>query len=189
MVGGEAVLKCRIARCVAPFDRHAAGDPGDLGSIGLAAADQRPDDRRRRIGVEDFRFRIQRIAAEQRAIHRDVVKAEDCAASAVGLACHADQPLQSERADHERSLPRGRRGIVRVVMQHRTVQRVQRLVRIVLLRQGDAGAMAEALSGRNVFEIEAVAFLIAVVVDAVVSSEHGASLRAWGISLAWQEGI
>ncbi len=133
MVGGEAVLKRRIARCIASFDRHAAGDPGYLGSVGLVAANRCPDGSTRRIGVENFRFRIQRIATEQWAIHRDVIEAENCPAAAVGLARHADQPLQGERADHQRALPRGRRGVVRVVMQHRSVQRVQRLVRIVLL--------------------------------------------------------
>ena len=78
-----------------------------------------------------------------------------------------------ERADHQRALPRRRRGIVRVVVQHRAVQRIQRLVRVVLLRQRHAGTMAEALAGGEILEVEADALPIPVLADAMIGAEHG----------------
>ena len=48
-------------------------------------------------------------------------------------------------------------------------------MRIVLLRQGDAGAVAEALARREILEVEAEALLVAVLPDAVVRGEHAAA--------------
>jgi hypothetical protein len=60
-------------------------------------------------------------------------------------------------------------------MQHRPIQRIQRFIRIVLLRQRDARAVAEALAGCEILEVEAVALPVAVLADAVVGREQGAS--------------
>ena len=94
----------------------------------------------------------------------------------VGLARHPDQALKRERADHQRPLPRRRGGIVRVVVQHRAVQRIQRLVRVVLLRQCHARTVTEALAGGKILEVEADALPIPILADAMIGAEHGTSV-------------
>ena len=178
VVGGEALLARRIIAGIAPAYLHAAGDARDLGAVRLVPADQRTDDPRR-IDVENLRLRIQRVAAEQRAVHRDVVETKNRSPSPVGLARHPDQALKRERADHQRPLPRRRSGIVRVVVQHRTIQRIQRLVRVVLLRQCHPRTMAKALAGGKILEVEADALPIPILADAMIGAEHG-TLRCPG---------
>ena len=68
-------------------------------------------------------------------------------------------------------------------MQHRAVQGIQCLVRIVLLRQRHTGTMAKALARGKILEIQADALSIAVLADPVIGAEHG-SLRLSG--QAWR---
>src|SRR5579872_119590 len=173
MVRIEASFRRRDVGSSAPLHRHATGNPRDFRSVSLVAVDQSPDARRSLLYIEDFGFSVQRVTAEQRTVHRDVVETQDCPALTVRLARHANQTLKRQRTDHQWTMPVGCSGIMRIKMQHRSVQRIQRLVSIVLLRQRNARAMAKPLARCEILEIEAVALLVALLADQVIVAEHG----------------
>jgi hypothetical protein len=53
------------------------------------------------------------------------------------------------------------RSVVGVVMEHRGVQRVERLVEVVLLRERDPRPVLEPLADGELLEVEAEALLVA----------------------------
>src|SRR5262249_24086030 len=111
----EALLLDRFDGTRACFDGHAACDAGCLAAIRRPPTNQHAD-LPGRINVQPLRLGVQCVSAEQPAADRDVIEAEDGAAATIGLAGHADQPLQCHCADHQRALPRGGGGIMRIEM-------------------------------------------------------------------------
>ena len=98
---------------------------------------------------------VERVAAEHGMAERDLGEAEQAGALAEGLAGHADDPLDREGADHERFAPLGARRVASVVVEHRPVQGVERFLDVVLLGDGQAGAVLEELAGLELLEVEA----------------------------------
>jgi hypothetical protein len=102
---------------------------------------------------------------------RDLGEAEQAGTPTEGLAGHADDPLDRERADDERRAPLGLRRVARVVVEHRPVEGVERFLDVVLLGDGQPRAVLEDLTDRELFEVEAAAFAEAALADRHVGHE------------------
>ena len=86
----------------------------------------------------------------------------------------AQEPLHCHGAHAERFLPLGLRRVVTVEVKLRVVDEIDRVLAIVLLRDVDAGAMADAHALVQVLKAETEALAVAVLADADVSVEtHG----------------
>jgi hypothetical protein len=97
---------------------------------------------------------------------------------------HAEQSLHRHGAHAERFLPLGLRRVMTVEVKLGVVHEIDCVLAIVLLRDVDAGAMADAHALVQVLEAEAEAFAVAVFADADVSVEtHGGSPGFWGFRL------
>ena len=115
----------------------------------------------------DFGFGIQRVAAEHRRRQQHFPKADNVSLAPKGARSHADDTLDGDGAHHQWHLPGGLGSVVRIVVQHGRIDGIQRFVRIVLLGKGHARAMLETLPNLEFLEIEAPAFLVALLIDTV----------------------
>src|SRR5215470_13461912 len=116
--------------------------------------------------------------------HRDAVDAENRAAPVPAARNHAEQPLHRHGAHAERLPPLGLRRVVTVEVKLRVVNEIDRVLAVILLRDVDAGTMADAHALVQILEAQAEALAVAVLADADVSVEtHGVSPRFWRFRL------
>src|ERR1700755_115935 len=91
---------------------------------------------------------------------------------------HAEKAINRHRAHDEGTLPFGPPGIVAVIVKVRIVEKLNRFIPVVLLRNVDPRAMTDTHSRPDVFKAESEALLVSLGTKTQISVHtHGETPR------------